>query len=225
MAAEGVEFITTRRRSSSARSYGGGQTYVFELLVESAWKGGRFIPCLLVLWLMINFGNGRRGWGVGLVTGDLRYKTDASIVVATLETQRAQYLPEICPIYWSLTNTSYLLMRDGDPGMKSLWLCCPGTLLLMSGSVANPQEVADWLSTHGRSVSVIFEIRRPVPLEEVFVEAILKNPFHGRKVRGKWPKLIEGALHLGLGPILVFFYRDEGSGRNCPSTCLKLILS
>ena len=105
---------------------GAGKTYVFELLVESAWKGRAVYTVPTRALANDKFREWQeRGWDVGLVTGDLRHKTDASIVVATLETQRAQYLPEICLIYWSLTNTSYLLMRDGDPGMKSLWLCCP----------------------------------------------------------------------------------------------------
>ena len=90
-----------------------------------------------------------------------------------------------------LVVDEYQLLADEGrgPGYEVALAMLPTsvTLLLMSGSVANPQEVADWLSTHGRSVSVIFEIRRPVPLEEVFVEAILKNPFHGRKVRGNGP--------------------------------------
>ena len=114
-----------------------------------------------------------------------------------------------------LVVDEYQLLADEGrgPGYEVALAMLPTsvTLLLMSGSVANPQEVADWLTTHGRSVSVIFEIRRPVPLEEVFVEAILKNPFHGRKVRGKWPKLIEGALRLGLGPILVFAPRRRAA--------------
>ena len=38
---------------------GAGKTYVFELQNQLG-RGGRFIPCLLVPWPMINFGNGRR---------------------------------------------------------------------------------------------------------------------------------------------------------------------
>ena len=61
----------------------------------------------------------------------------------------------------------------------------------------------------------IFEIRRPVPLEEVFVEAILKILFTDEKFT-EMAKLIEGALRLGLGPILVL-HRDEERRKKLPS--------
>ena len=84
-------------------------------------------------------------------------------------------------------------------------------LLLMSGSVSNPLEVADWLRSHGREVSLVTEGKRPVPLEEVFAEALLRRPFEGRKVRGHWPKLINAALRANLGPILVFAPRRRAA--------------
>ena len=193
---------------------GAGKTYVFELLVESAWKGRAVYTVPTRALANDKFREWQeRGWDVGLVTGDLRHKTDASIVVATLETQRSAILTGDLPDLLVVDEYQLLADEGRGPGYEVALAMLPTsvTLLLMSGSVANPQEVADWLSTHGRSVSVIFEIRRPVPLEEVFVEAILKNPFHGRKVRGKWPKLIEGALRLGLGPILVFAPRRRAA--------------
>ena len=193
---------------------GAGKTYVFELLVESAWKGRAVYTVPTRALANDKFREWQeRGWDVGLVTGDLRHKTDASIVVATLETQRSAILTGELPDLLVVDEYQLLADEGRGPGYEVALAMLPTsvTLLLMSGSVANPQEVADWLSTHGRSVSVIFEIRRPVPLEEVFVEAILKNPFHGRKVRGKWPKLIEGALRLGLGPILVFAPRRRAA--------------
>ena len=73
----------------------------------------------------------------------------------------------------------------------------------MSGSVANPLEVADWLRSIGREVELVSEGKRPVPLDEVFAETLLRRPFRGRKIRGHWPKLVAGALHANLGPILI----------------------
>ena len=200
---------------------GAGKTYVFEL-TESAWKGRAVYTVPTRALANDKFREWQeRGWDVGLVTGDLRHKTDASIVVATLETQRSAILTGDLPDLLVVDEYQLLADEDGDPGRSRFGyvahLSHPSSF--MSGGVANPQEVADWLSTHGRSVSVIFEIRRPVPLEEVFVEAILKNPFHGRKVR-KWPKLIEGALRLGLGPILVLHRRrtaeEIAQRQSCP---------
>ena len=93
------------------------------------------------------------------------------------------------------------------PGYEVTIALTPPTrdLLLMSGSVANPLEVADWLSSIGREVELVSEGKRPVPLDEVFAETLLRRPFRGRKIRGHWPKkLVAGALHANLGPILIF---------------------
>ena len=81
----------------------------------------------------------------------------------------------------------------------------------MSGSVANPYEVAEWLISHGRRVEVIEENRRPVPLEEVMAEALTKRSSPGEKIRGHWPRLIDGALRSGLGPLLVFAPRRKAA--------------
>ena len=81
----------------------------------------------------------------------------------------------------------------------------------MSGSVANPEEVAGWLRSQGRGVALVSEKRRPVPLDEVFAETLLKSPFHGRKIRGHWPRLVAAALRSGLGPILVFAPRRKAA--------------
>ena len=82
----------------------------------------------------------------------------------------------------------YQLLGDSQrgPGYEvTLAMAKPETaLLLMSGSVANPYEVAEWLVGHGRKVAVIEEARRPVPLEEVLGEALIKHSAHGEKYAG-----------------------------------------
>ena len=48
----------------------------------------------------------------------------------------------------------------------------------MSGSVANPIEVADWLRGHDEQL--VSEGKRPVPLNEVFAES-LQSAFSWKK--------------------------------------------
>ena len=107
----------------------------------------------------------------------------------------------------------YQLLGDAQrgPGYEVTLALAPAqtTLLLMSGSVANPHEVSEWLASHGRNVSVIEENRRPVPLEEVMAEALIKSSSHGGKLRGHWPRLVDSALRSGLGPILIFAPRRK----------------
>jgi hypothetical protein len=75
-------------------------------------------------------------------------------------------------------------------------------LLLLSGSVANPWDVAAWLARLGRDVAVVQHRERPVQLEEVDVDDLT----HGlpRMIEGFWSKRVAGALREGLGPVLVF---------------------
>ena len=68
---------------------GAGKTFVFEQLIESGWKGKAVYTVPTRALANDKFRDWRqRGWDVGLVTGDLHYRSEASVIVATLETQR-----------------------------------------------------------------------------------------------------------------------------------------
>ena len=72
---------------------GAGKTWIFELLISGGWKGQAVytVPTRALAndkrleWQ-------RKGWHVGIVTGDLSENPDAPVVVATLETQRERLL-------------------------------------------------------------------------------------------------------------------------------------
>jgi hypothetical protein len=74
--------------------------------------------------------------------------------------------------------------------------------LLLSGAVANPDEVAAWLRRLGRAVEVVQHRERPVQLEEVEADDLV----HGlpRCIEGFWSRRVAGALREGMGPVLVF---------------------
>ena len=193
---------------------GAGKTYVFEQLLESGWKGRAVYTVPTRALANDKFREWQaRGWDVGLVTGDLRYREKSRVIVATLETQRGSMSEDLAPDL--LVVDEYQLLGDEQrgPGYEVTLAMAPGRvrLLLMSGSVANPQDVADWLAGHGREVVLVSELRRPVPLEEVFAETLLRKPFGGRKVRGRWPKLVAGALGAGMGPMLLFAPRRKAA--------------
>ena len=193
---------------------GAGKTFVFEKLIESGWKGKAVYTVPTRALANDKFRDWRdRGWDVGLVTGDLRHNPEARVVVATLETQRGNAVKGTLPDL--LVVDEYQLLGDSKrgPAYEVTLAMAPNSvrLLLMSGSVANPEEVAGWLRSQGRGVALVSEKRRPVPLDEVFAETLLKSPFHGRKIRGHWPRLVAAALRSGLGPILVFAPRRKAA--------------
>ena len=74
--------------------------------------------------------------------------------------------------------------------------------LLLSGAVANPDNVAAWLRRLGREAEVIQHRERPVQLEEVEADDLV----HGlpKCIEGFWSKRVAGALREELGPVLVF---------------------
>ncbi len=190
---------------------GAGKTYVFELFAP-ALKGQAIftVPTRalandkLAEWQA-------RGWDVGLATGDLAFNLDAKIVVATLETQKGKFLQRTGPRL--LVVDEYQMIADALRGVTyelSLALAPPETqLLLLSGSVANPQEVVAWLRRIGRDAVLVAHPERPAPLEEVDLEALPNKAPHS--VRGWWPRLITNALRADLGPILLFAPRRRAA--------------
>ena len=193
---------------------GAGKTYVFEQLIESGWKGRAVYTVPTRALANDKFREWQqRGWEVGLVTGDLRYKSNSRIIVATLETQRARISMGHGPDLFVVDEYQMLGDLRRGPGYEVTLAIASNQvrLLLMSGSVVNPLEVADWLRSHGRKVSLVTEGKRPVPLEEVFAEALLRRPFRSRKIRGHLPKLIHAALSSNLGPLLVFAPRRKAA--------------
>jgi superfamily II DNA/RNA helicase len=190
---------------------GSGKTYIFELIYDSL-KGQAIytVPTRalandkLAEWRL-------RGWDVGIATGDLAENLNAKVVVATLETQKARFLRREGPRL--LVIDEYQLLADPVRGTNYeliLSLAPPETqLLLLSGSVANPQEIVDWLRRNGRKVELVEHRQRPVPLEEVMLSDLpARAPANAR---GYWPKLIARALFSDLGPILVFAPRRQGA--------------
>jgi superfamily II DNA/RNA helicase len=190
---------------------GSGKTYIFELIYDSLRGQAIYtVPTRalandkLAEWR-------QRGWDVGIATGDLAENLNARVIVATLETQKARFLRREGPKL--LVIDEYQLLADPIRGTNYeliLSLAPAETqLLLLSGSVANPGDVIEWLRRNGRKVELVEHLQRPVPLEEVMLSDLpARAPGNAR---GYWPKLIARALLSDLGPILIFAPRRQGA--------------
>ena len=88
-----------------------------------------------------------RGWNVGIATGDLSENLSASVLVATLETQKARLIQGDGPTL--LVVDEYQMLGDEDRGLNyELALAMAPTqtqLLLLSGSVGNPSTLSNGL--------------------------------------------------------------------------------
>jgi hypothetical protein len=92
----------------------------------------------------------------------------------------------------------------------ALALAPPHTqLLLLSGSVQNPQDVVAWLRRICRDPVLISHEERPVPLEEIDLRALPDSAFV--QTKSFWPRMIGKALRAELAPVLVFAPRRNAS--------------
>lgn len=190
---------------------GSGKTMVFELWSNQGRPKGQAIYTVptralandkLAEWRA-------RGWNVGIATGDLSDNLEAPVLVATLETQKNRLIRGEGPTL--LVIDEYQMLGDQDRGLNyelSIALAPLHTqLLLLSGSVANPQDLVKWLGRLGRSATLIKHQERAVPLEEVHGNSL--GHHLPSEVRGIWPRLITRSLMEGLGPILIFAPRRQ----------------
>ncbi|MCD6052627.1 MAG: box helicase domain protein, partial [Verrucomicrobia bacterium] len=152
-----------------------------------------------------------RGWNVGIATGDLSENLSAPIIVATLETQKNRLIQGDGPAL--LVVDEYQMIADPDRGLNyelAIALAPPKTqLLLLSGSVGNPQDVVKWLRRIGRDAVQVRYEKRPVPLEEVYANNL--NYHVPSEVKGYWPRFVAKALAEDLGPVLVFTPRRQAT--------------
>jgi superfamily II DNA/RNA helicase len=192
---------------------GAGKTLIFELWSNQGRNRGQAIYTVptralandkLAEWRA-------RGWDVGIATGDLSENLSAPVLVATLETQKNRLIRGEGPAL--LVVDEYQMLGDLDRGLNyelALALAPPQTqLLLLSGSVANPQNVVQWLQRLGRKATLVRHDLRPVPLEEVYANNL--NYHVPSEIRGYWPRLAAKALAEDLGPILIFAPRRQAA--------------
>ncbi len=185
---------------------GSGKTFVFEMLIENRLLKGQAIYTVPTRALANDkrLEWQRRGWSVGIATGDLSENTDAPVVVATLETQRERLLQGKGPALMVIDE--YQMIADPVRGLSyelAIALAPPTTqLLLLSGSVGNAAEVRDWLTRLGRDAALVSTKERPVPLDEYPMESLPRRA--PDFVEGFWPRLAAQVLLADLGPLLIF---------------------
>lgn len=191
---------------------GAGKTHVFELLIKGGHRGQAVytVPTRALAndkraeWLAL-------GWDVGIATGDVSDNLGAPVIVATLETQRHRFLEGRHPDL--LVVDEYQMMADRRRGAayETVLAIAPKEtqLLLLSGSVSNPKAVAEWLRNLGRKVTLIEEHTRPIPLEEVSLDALETREPTG--IKGHIARAVIRAVLADLGPILVFAPRRRAA--------------
>jgi ATP-dependent RNA helicase HelY len=108
---------------------------------------------------------------VGLLTGDRSENPDAPIVVMTTEVLRNMLVEESV----DLDNVTCVVFDEvhylADPDRGTVWeeaiITAPQhvQLVCLSATIANADEIAAWISTTHREISLVRHDERPVPLD------------------------------------------------------------
>lgn len=184
---------------------GAGKTYIFELLHQARHLQGQAIYTVPTRALANDkYAEWKEAkWNVGIATGDIAENVDAPVVVATLETQLERLVRGEGPAL--LVIDEYQMISDHSRGANyeaAIALAPAETrLLLLSGSVANPEDVVAWLRGLERKAEVVLTKDRPVPLEEVPMETL---PQRTRQFANYWPRIAAAVMIADLAPLLIF---------------------
>jgi ATP-dependent RNA helicase HelY len=162
---------------------GSGKTWIAEQAILSVFeRGGRcwYASPLKALtnakW--VEFGLHFESQNVGILTGDTKENTDAPIIVGTTEILRNQLYDAMhrgddlnCDLV--ILDEAHFL-GDTDRGVvweeTMIYLPTRINLLLLSATIGNGDEIAQWLSRiRGKECVVIREEKRPVPLYPLFL--------------------------------------------------------
>lgn len=190
---------------------GAGKTYIFELLHQSRSLAGQAVYTVPTRALANDkYAEWREAkWEVGIATGDVSENIQAPVLVATLETQLERLVRGEGPAL--LVIDEYQMIADpvrGSHYEAAIALAPKQTrLLLLSGSVANPEDVAAWLRRLERPAEVVKTQERPVPLEEMPWESLPQRL--NRHLEHFWPKLAAAVLLADLAPLLIFSPRRK----------------
>lgn len=190
---------------------GAGKTYIFELLHQSRSLLGQAVYTVPTRALANDkYAEWKEAkWNVGIATGDLAENVNAPVLVATLETQLERLVRGEGPAL--LVIDEYQMISDATRGSHyeaAIALAPSGTrLLLLSGSVANPENIVTWLCRLGRTAEAVLTHERPVPLDEAPWEALPQRM--ARHFEHFWPKLAAAVMLADMAPLLIFSPRRK----------------
>ncbi|MFN9468217.1 MAG: DEAD/DEAH box helicase, partial [Pseudanabaena sp.] len=163
---------------------GSGKTLIGEYAIHAALAGNRRVFYTTPLKALSNqkLRDFRQQFGddnVGLLTGDTSVNRDAPILVMTTEIFRNMlYGTPIGEVGTSLTDVEVVVLDEchymNDRQRGTVWeesiVYCPAgvQLVALSATVANSQQLTDWIHKVHGDTELIYSDFRPVPLEHSF---------------------------------------------------------
>jgi superfamily II RNA helicase len=163
---------------------GSGKTLVGEYAIHRALKAGKRVFYTTPLKALSNqkLRDFRKAYGednVGLLTGDVSINRDAPVIVMTTEIFRNMlYGTPIGEVGTSLTDVQAVVLDEchymNDRQRGTVWeesiIYCPREvqIVALSATVANSEQLTDWINEVHGPTELIYSTHRPVPLEFFF---------------------------------------------------------
>lgn len=170
---------------------GAGKTVIAEHAIHRAIKEGQRVFYTTPLKALSNqkYGDFSSKYGVnnvGMLTGDTSINRDAQIVVMTTEVFRNMlYGTNFGSITENLKNVKYIVLDEvhymNDEQRGTVWeesiIYCPTNIQLvaLSATVANADQLTDWINTVHSRTELINTDFRPVPLRFYYFDSSQPN--------------------------------------------------
>lgn len=166
---------------------GAGKTCIAQMAIHKALEEGRRIFYTTPLKALSNqkFSDFGAKYGtdkVGLLTGDTSINRDAQIVVMTTEVFRNMlYGTNFGSVSDNLKDVRYVVLDEvhymNDEQRGTVWeesiIYCPTNvqIIALSATVANSQQLTDWINTVHSGTELVYTDFRPVPLRYFYYDS------------------------------------------------------
>lgn len=188
---EACEYINKGKSVVICAPTGAGKTVIAEHAIHRALENGHRIFYTTPLKALSNqkFGDFSSKYGinnVGLLTGDTSINRDAQIVVMTTEVFRNMlYGTNFGSVTENLKDVKYVVLDEvhymNDEQRGTVWeesiIYCPTTvqIIALSATVANANQLTDWINTVHSKTELVNTDFRPVPLRFFYFDSSQPN--------------------------------------------------
>lgn len=184
---EACEYINNGKSVVVCAPTGAGKTVIAEHSIHRAIETGHRVFYTTPLKALSNqkYGDFSTKYGinnVGLLTGDTSINRDAQIVVMTTEVFRNMlYGTNFGSVTENMKNVKYVILDEvhymNDEQRGTVWeesiIYCPTNIQIvaLSATVANAQQLTDWINTVHSRTELINTDFRPVPLRYYYFDS------------------------------------------------------
>ena len=184
---EACEFIDKGESVVVCAPTGAGKTVIAEHAINNALKNGSRIFYTTPLKALSNqkyydFGEKYGHDKVGLLTGDTSINRNAQIVIMTTEVFRNMlYGTNFGSVTDNMKDVKYVVLDEvhymNDEQRGTVWeesiIYCPTNvqIIALSATVANAQELTDWINTVHSKTELVDTDFRPVPLKFFYFDS------------------------------------------------------